>query len=74
MANDSPSSPPGKTVSVFGSDLSLVQQKEQLLKLIADYSERRQKLEDGQEKELVSRRLALLADSLSQIEQTLSIL
>jgi hypothetical protein len=74
MANDSPSSPTGKAVSVFGSDLSLAQQKEQLLKLIADYSERRQKLEDGEEKELVSRRLALLADSLSQIEQTLSIL
>jgi hypothetical protein len=73
MANDSPSSPTGKMVSVFGSDLSLAQQKEQLLKLIADYSERMQMLEDGEEKEIVSRRLVLLADSLAQVELNLSI-
>jgi hypothetical protein len=59
--------------SFFGSDLSLQQQREQLLKFIADYSERMRRLEDGEEKDLVSRRLVFLTEGLAQIDRSLSV-
>jgi len=71
MANEFPPGSAGKAFSVFGSDLSLAQQKEQLLQLIADYSERLQKLEDGEEKSLVSRRISKLTKSLTLLESQL---
>jgi len=67
------SSETGKTSSFFGSDLSLQQQREQLLKFIADYSERMRRLEDGEEKDLVSRRLDFLTEGLAQIDRNLSV-
>jgi len=71
MTDDS--SDTGKTTAFFGSDLSLQQQREQLLKFIADYSERMRRLEDGEEKAMVSRRLVFLTEGLKQIEQNLSV-
>ena len=71
MADDS--SETGKIPSFFGSDLSLVQQREQLLKFIADYSERMRRLEDGEEKDLVARRLDFLTDGLAQIDRSLAV-
>jgi len=65
MADDTP--------AFFGSDLSLQQQREQLLKFIADYSERMRRLEDGEEKDLVSRRLAFLTEGLREVERNLSV-
>jgi hypothetical protein len=71
MANDP--SQTGKASSFFGSDLDLHQQREQLLKFIADYSERMRRLEDGEEKELVSRRLDFLTEGLAQIDLSLTV-
>ena len=57
---------------VFTSDLSLSDQREQLLKLIADFSERLERFEDGVEKQIISARLVRLKQDLLHIQDTLS--
>jgi hypothetical protein len=58
---------------VFTSDLSLTDQREQLLKLIADFSERLERFEDGPEKNIISARLIGLQQDLSQIQDLLNV-
>lgn len=57
---------------VFTSDLSLRDQREQLLKLIADFSERLERFEDGAEKQIISARLVRLKQDLVIIQDSLN--
>jgi hypothetical protein len=57
--------------AVFTSDLSLSAQREQLLQLIADFSERLEQFEDGPEKEVITARLVLLERDLTQVQDAL---
>jgi hypothetical protein len=56
---------------VFSSDLSLADQREQLLKLIDDFSDRLARFEDGPEKVIISARLNGLKLDLTQIQDLL---
>jgi len=57
--------------AVFTSDLSLGAQREQLLELIADFSERLEQFEEGTEKEIITTRLVHLEQDLTQIQDAL---
>jgi len=57
---------------IFTSDLSLKDQREQLLKLIADFSDRLDRFEDGAEKQIISARLVRLKQDLLLIQDSLN--
>jgi hypothetical protein len=56
---------------IFTSDLSLKDQREQLLKLIADFSDRLERFEDGSEKQIIAARLVRLKQDLLIIQDSL---
>jgi hypothetical protein len=60
------------STAVFTSDLSLADQREQLLKLIADFSERLESFQDSEEKEIITARLLRLGKDLLQVEDALA--
>jgi len=66
--------PSHQTRPVFTSDLSLEGQKEQVLKLISDFSERSQQTEDAEQKEIILARLVRLEHDLLEVESALKAL
>jgi hypothetical protein len=72
MAEPNSSSGEHGTTLIFNSDLSPRDQREQLVKLITDFSERLEAYEDGEEKQVILRRLARLKDDLLHVQDILN--
>jgi hypothetical protein len=71
MADQNSSSGSHGTTLIF-RDLSPRDQREQLVKLITDFSERLETYEDGEEKQVILRRLARLKDDLLHVPDSLN--
>jgi hypothetical protein len=72
MADQNSSSGEHGTTLIFNSDLSPRDQREQLVKLISDFSERLETYEDGEEKRTMLRRLDRLKDDLLLVQDILN--
>jgi hypothetical protein len=64
-------STPATSRPPFTSDLSLSDQRVQLMTLIADFSDRLRRFEDGPEKRVVFARLILLQQDLLRVQDAL---